>query len=276
MKFSVLMSIYDKENPTFFDQSIDSIIKQTLKPTEIVIVKDGPINSGLDNIIIKYTKLYPGLLKIVNLEKNVGLGEALRIGLSYCSNEIIARMDTDDICLSNRFERQIPLIIKDKSIAVLGSWIAEFENDPKRVKAIKEVPLSYEDIKKKARYRNPLNHMSVVFRKSLVEAVGSYQSFYLNEDYYLWARLLLNGYKIININDVLVLVRAGDNLYARRGGINYIKNEIKLQSFFLKSGFTSKRQFFYNIIIRSFVHLVPNKVRKIIYKKLLRRSPAKV
>lgn len=270
MNFSVLLSVYEKENPLFFEEALNSIINQTLQPTEIVVVKDGPISLLLDKVIKKYIDMYPSMFKVISLEKNVGLGEALKVGVNNCSNEIIARMDTDDISLPNRFEKQIPLIVNNKSISILGSWIAEFNENPSEVHSIRKVPLTYEEIKNSAKYRNPLNHMSVVFRKSVILEVGNYKSFIGNEDYYLWVRTLLKGFKIVNTEDVLLKVRTGDSMYSRRGGINYFITEIKLQKVFLKLGFTNIFDLFRNLLIRGSVRLLPNKIRAVIYRKVLR------
>ncbi|MBO0959951.1 glycosyltransferase [Neobacillus sp. MM2021_6] len=275
MCFSVLISVYQKENPLYLDIALNSILDQTLVPIEVVLVKDGPLTQLLNEVIDKYIEMYPGLFKIVSLDKNVGLGNALSIGLTHCSNEIIARMDTDDISLPYRFERQIEAMKKDSTISVLGSWIAEFDNDPDEISSIRAVPIDYEEIKKKAKYRNPLNHMSVVFRKSAVISVGNYQPFLWNEDYFLWVRLLVNDFKITNIEDVLLKVRTGESMYSRRGGFKYLLSEIKLQKVFLDLKFTNVFDFGRNLFIRSGVRFLPNKLRAIVYKKILRDSPAK-
>ncbi|MED4976441.1 glycosyltransferase [Heyndrickxia faecalis] len=272
MNFSVLMSLYWKEVPEYLDSSLNSIVNQSLMPSEIVIIKDGPLNENLENILYKYVINYPKLFKIIGLKKNVGLGRALEIGLKHCTYEIVARMDTDDIALYNRFEKQIPLIQNDTSISALGSWIAEFDNNPSELKTIRKVPLDYEEILDKARYRNPLNHMSVVFRKSAVLSVGNYQSFLWNEDYYLWVRLLINGYKIINTNDVLLYVRTGEDMFNRRGGITYFKNEIRLQKKFLELKYIKRTDFIRNILTRGIVRILPNKLRSTIYRTLLRNK----
>ncbi|MGG3467838.1 glycosyltransferase [Neobacillus pocheonensis] len=272
MSFSVLLSVYNKENPIYFEESLKSIINQSLVPSEIVLVKDGPLNAALDKIVNQFQVLYPNLFQVISLKNNVGLGEALRIGVEHCSNEIVARMDTDDISLPFRFERQINIMESDPTISVLGSWIAEFDDEPSEIKTIRKVPLNYEEIKKKARYRNPLNHMSVVFRKSAVIEAGNYKPFLWNEDYYLWVRMLIKGFKIVNLGEILLYVRAGEAMFNRRGGLKYLLNEVKLQKEFLDLKFTSTNDYVRNIVIRGSVRVLPNKIRGIIYKSLLRSS----
>lgn len=271
MNFSVLMSVYSKENPDFLKQSIESVLNQTLMPSEIVIIKDGPIGEELDSIIEKIMSNNLGLFKIISLETNMGLGKALQIGVTHCSHPIIARMDTDDICLSHRFERQINYLKNNPSIDVVGSWVEEFTKGKfDTSNLIKRVPTNSELVNSKAKYRNPINHMSVVFRKQSVLDSGNYQPLLWNEDYYLWVRMISNGYKIVNIPEVLVLVRSGNEMYKRRGGIKYIKNELILQKKMLDIKFITFIDFLINILLRSSVRIMPNIYRGVIYQKILR------
>nr|WP_263324348.1 glycosyltransferase [Neobacillus sp. Marseille-Q6967] len=273
MDFSVLISVYHKENPDFLNASINSVITQTLKPKEIVIVKDGPLTKELDHVIADFTNSYPHLFKLIPLEKNRGLGTALQIGVENCSHDLIARMDSDDISHPKRFEKQIPYMYSNPEIDVLGSWILEFDDHSNREEQyIRKVPLQTKDIVLYSKKRNPLNHMTVVFRKTTVLKAGNYQPLLWNEDYYLWGRIISQGSKIQNLEDILVYVRAGDELFRRRGGLNYIKNEFILQREFLKMNFISPMQFCFNMVRRAIVRVTPTFIRKIIYRKFLRDS----
>lgn len=270
MKFSVLMSVYFKEIPQYLDRSLESIIEQTVVPDEIVLVKDGELTAELDRIIEQYYMKYPKLLKIISLYKNVGLGEALRIGLDNCSYDTVARMDSDDVCLYTRFEKQLEVLKQDEAVKVVGSWISEFESDTENIHAVRKVPESFDDIRKKAKFRNPLNHMTVMFRKSAVIEAGGYKPFLWSEDYYLWVRMILKGFKIVNIQESLVFARAGRDMIKRRGGMKYVVSEAKLEKEFLKLGFINHGEFIFNVATRTAVRIIPDRFRQYVYYNMLR------
>lgn len=270
MNFSVLMSVYFKEKPEFLRESIDSILRQTLKPTEIVIVFDGKLTDELYRLLDDYKNKNNDLFKYVQLEKNMGLGKALEIGITECSFDIIARMDTDDICHPERFEKQINFLINNPDVKVLGSWIAEFEEDPGKIESVRKVPAKYEEIKEYAKTRCPLNHMTVIYWKDVVVKSGSYQTLMWNEDYFLWGRMLNNNIKIRNLPEVLVYARAGADMFNRRGGLKYFRKEVELQREFLNMHFIDKTTFIKNVLTRGAVRILPNSWRGFIYKKLLR------
>lgn len=272
MKFSVLMSIYYKENVSYFRESIESLLKQTLPPNEIVIVEDGKLTDELYQCIDEYVNKYNGLFKIVKLEENKGLGEALRIGLLNCSYDIVARMDTDDICKYDRFEKQINYLKNNSNVSVVGSYIAEFEDSPENVISIRKVPISYSEVYKRSKYRNPLNHMTVAFKKDDILDSGSYRTFLLNEDYDLWCRVLMNKYIIQNIPETLVYVRAGSEMYRRRGGLEYFKSELNLQKELYKNKFITLYQLIINVSLRFVVRILPNNFRSTLYKVFLRKK----
>ncbi|WP_019551921.1 glycosyltransferase [Propionispira raffinosivorans] len=271
MKFSVLLSVYKKEKKQYFQQALESILNQTLLPSEIVVVKDGYLTTELNEVCLTYERKHSNLIRFVQLEKNQGLGTALRLGLNYCTYDIIARMDTDDIARSDRFEKQIREFEKDRNLAILGSAIEEFSTIPTVVNTIRNVPLLDQEIIEYAKKRNPFNHMTVMFRKKAVLSVGSYQPFYSNEDYYLWFRLLNKGYKAKNLSECLVSVRVDKNFFKRRGGVKYFFQEIKLQKIFYQSGFIDFFECMRNIIIRMIARVVPNIIRECLYKKYMRK-----
>ena len=224
IQFSVLMSIYYKENPEWFRIALDSVINQTLQANEIVLVEDGKLTEELYQVIDEYKTKYPDLFNIVPLEKNSGLGEALRIGVLNCSNKLVARMDTDDIARNDRFEKQIKFMDENPDIDLVGSWISEFEDNPNEIISYRQLPTKHDDIYKFGQFRCPVNHMTVMYRKSAVLNAGNYQTFKNIEDYYLWGRMLKNGAKFANIPECLVNVRAGNAMFARRANLTYFIN----------------------------------------------------
>lgn len=269
MKFSVLMSLYDKEKPEFLTECFNSLVNQTLAADEIVLVFDGVINDDLQKVVNNFQVKLP--LNIIALEKNVGLGQALNIGLNRCSYDWVIRMDTDDICVPTRFEQQMHFIQHHPDISVLGGQIIEFEQDILQGKKTRPVPTSHEAIIASAKSRNPINHMTVAFKKLAVQAVGSYRHAPLFEDYDLWVRLLVAGYKFANLPDVLVYARAGEAMYERRGGWDYAQYEIAVQQNFYRQGFLTIAQMLKNLAIRLPVRLLPNGMRSFIYQTLLRK-----
>ena len=210
MNFSVLLSVYRKENPKYLKQSIDSIFTQTVPPTEIVMVEDGPLTDELYKVLDGYKK--DPRWKAVPLTENVGLGKALNAGLEACSYELVARMDTDDIAKPERFEKQLAAFAADPELSLCGTQAAEFRDTPENVTAHKKVPLTDEEIRQYARKRNPFNHPTVMYKKSEVLRAGSYQHAMWFEDYYLWARMLAQGSKTRNLPEELLWFRAGEDM----------------------------------------------------------------
>lgn len=269
MKFSVLLSLYLKEKPQYLKISIDSIFGQSLKPDEVVLVLDGSINGELEKIVNNAQSSHLEL-KVISLPTNVGLGKALNEGLKHCSNELVARMDTDDICFPYRFERQIKFMTDHPEIDICSSWVEEFEGNLSNVKAIKKVPETHLEIAKYIGKRNPLNHPAVIFRKSAVLSAGGYKHFPLFEDWYLWARMFANGAKFANIQECLLHFRVSSQMYQRRGGLQYAVNSTKFQFTLHKLGLTSLFSAVTASIIRSAVYLMPNRLRAFVYSKFLR------
>lgn len=271
MQFSVLMSVYYKEKAEYLKLSLESIIKQTLKPNEIILVQDGNLTKELYTVIESYIQKYPDVFKTYALKENQGLGKALNYGLQKCSYEIIARMDTDDIAENNRFELQIKALKNDSELALCGGQIAEFTDDPNEITSYRQVPIKHKEICKFVKKRNPFNHMTVMFKKHVVQNVGGYQHMPYFEDYWLWARMLNAGYKTENIDAVLVKVRAGQNMIARRGGLKYIKFIANFENAMCQIKMISNIEMVYSIILRSLVSLMPESMRLVVYKWKLRK-----
>lgn len=269
MKFSLLMSVYIKDDPLAFSQALDSIKYSSVKPSEVILVCDGAVTREIDSIIVENTNALN--MKVIRLANNVGLGKALNAGLMHCNSEWIARFDSDDICDPERFRKQIAYIKENKNVSVLSGWIAEFISSPENIHAIRKVPLTHHQILSGAKWRNPFNHMAVMFKKSAVEAAGWYQADYLYEDYALWIRMLMNGELAGNISDILVYARTGNGMAQRRGGWKYLKSEIQSQNDFRKLGFISIWQFILNLLLRIPARIMPVWFRQAFYKTILRR-----
>lgn len=273
MKTSVLMSVYKKDNPEFLKLALESIYEnQTLKPDEIVVVFDGELTNELYTVLDNFKLGKESIVFYYPQDKNRGLGEALRIGAEKCTGDYILRMDSDDIALPNRFEKQIAYIKNNPDVSVLGGNIAEFnfsidENMRQRICYEK-----HEDIVKMSKRRNPMNHMTVCIKKSALLESGSYETMLLMEDYYLWLRMIAKGYKFANLNDVLVNVRIGNGFYNRRKSNVRIKSCYKLQKFMLKHRLINAFNAFSNMIIVIGATYCPGWVRKFVYERLLRKE----
>ena len=269
--YSVLMSVYYKENPKWFSEAIESMLNQTITTNDFVIVKDGPLTDELNEVIEKYRIKYPEIFTIINLQENVGLGPALKIGVEACKNEWIARMDSDDYSIPTRCEKQIERIIQNSELDIIGSSIAEYIDNIENVQAYRMLPETNEQIYDFAKRRNPFGHPSVMLRKSKVLEAGNYRAYYLCEDYDMWVRMLEKNAKCYNFNEILVFMRINSEFYKRRGGIKYLKSILKFKTELYNKKFYSLKDY----VISSFAHivvcLVPNKFRDLLYKKVLRK-----
>ena len=270
-KFSVLMSLYLKEKPEYLNEALKSVINQTVKPNEIVIVYDGPITTELKSVVEQYVSNNPGLIKIIDNPENKGLGLALADGVPQCTYELIARMDTDDICRKDRFEKQLEEFVKDPRLDICGSHILEFEEKEENIVARRRVPLVDKDIKEYQKRRDGFNHMSVMFKKKSVLAAGNYQSCLLMEDTLLWANMFMNGAKGKNIDDYLVYVRIGKDMYERRGGFDYYKKYKAGRKKVYETGYISWVDYKITLIVQFIVAAIPNRVRGFVFKNLLHR-----
>lgn len=269
-KYSVLMSLYKKENPAFFRAALDSMINQTAKPDEIVLVEDGPLTDELYEVVNEYSDC----LRIVKNDYNLGLGLALNVGLQACTNELVARMDTDDIAVIDRCEKQVDFLNSNLDVAIVGGQIEEFIDDPHNIIGIRNVPETDKELKMYMKKRCPFNHMTVMFRKTAVIKSGNYQKWFWNEDYYLWIRMALNNFKFSNLPETLVFVRTGNDLYQRRGGKAYFKSELDIQKLMLSRGMISFTRFAVNTIERYILQvLMPNKIRGFVFRTLARKKP---
>lgn len=269
MKFSVLLSIYHKEKPEYLLQSLDSVFAQTLRADEVILVKDGPLTEELYTVLEEFQGKYQEL-KTVPLKENVGLGEALNEGLKHCSHDIVARMDTDDICKPDRFEKQLAVFKNNPDIDVVSSWIDEFEGEVDNILSTRKLPETHSEIYEYGKKRCPINHPAVMFKKSAVLTAGGYMHLPLFEDYYLWVRMLVNGAKFYNIQESLLYFRTSSAMFMRRGGLKYALTEVSFLWKMHKIGYVNLISTIKSIFIRFTVRIMPNSIRGFIYKKLLR------
>ncbi len=271
MNYSVLMSVYHKENPGFLKQSMESIAAQTLPTDDFVLVCDGPLTKELDEVISKMQEAFGEVLNVVRLPQNVGLGRALNQGIQYCKNEIVARMDSDDIAHPDRCEKELRTLM-EKDVDIVSAGVEEFTTTPEVIDAKRIPPETHEEIMEFAKKRNPFNHPCVMYRKSAVEAAGGYQDFYLLEDYYLWLRMLLNNSKGYNIQESLLWMRAGSEMYKRRAGMKYAKSQRMLFAFMKQQGMIGTGSYCASCVVRTASALAPNTLRQFVFSKMLRKK----
>lgn len=273
MNFSVLMSIYHKENPIFLNQCFISIwTEQILKPTEIILVKDGGLTTELEQVISTWQEKLGSVLKIVALDKNVGLGNALNAGLVQCSYDWVLRMDTDDIAKPDRFQKQIDFIQKNPDVVLFSGQILEFNQDISDANILKPVPIDYHEIKQFAQKRCPFNHMTVAYKKDVILELGGYQHHLFMEDYNLWLRVIGAGYQVANLPDVLLYARVGNGMHARRRGWQYIQSEKQLLDLKLKLKIQPFIPALSLFLLRSTFRLLPSMLLEKVYNGILRKN----
>lgn len=272
MKYSVLMSVYKKDNPEHLKLALESIYEeQTRKPDEIVVVFDGKLTEPLYQVLNDFQSDKTHVVHYYPQEENRGLGDALKIGTSYCTGDYIFRMDSDDISDPMRFEKQCAYIEEHPEVDVLGTAISEFDQTPDEELRFRICPQEQKDILKMAKKRNPMNHVSVCMKKEALERNDGYQKLLLLEDYYLWVRMLSNGCKLTNLQESLVYVRCGNGFYGRRGSTVQIRGWKTLQKYMLDHHMINRLDAMLNMVrIVGFTYC-PNYVRKFVYNKLLRK-----
>ena len=270
MEFSVLMTVYDKEKPYNLRKSLLTSYQQTIKPTEIILVCDGELTQELYDEIERIKSEIP-ILKVYQLDTNVGSGPASRFGVEKCNTELIARMDSDDYSVETRFEKQIKAFEENPNLVMVGTNILEKNTE---FTALKTVPKKTGEIREYSKFRNPFNNPSSMMKKEYILKVGNYRKFRYLEDYDLTMRLIHDNptKDFLNIQEPLVVMQTDDSSYLRRGGLLYVKTEFFLQVDFYKRGYLTKFELCRNIFVRNIVRVMPNSVRKLIYKKKMRES----
>ena len=268
------MNVYYRDNPVWFLTAVESILNQTMTPDEVVLVVDGPVPHELDVEIARLET--DGKIRVIRLAENQGLGNARRVGLENCRNELVAMMNADDICMPDRFEKQIARFSEEQDLDIVGGNISEFIGDPENIVGYRLVPRNHIQLSEYIKKRCPFNHMTVMLKKTSAQKVGSYLDWHYNEDYYLWIRMYLNGMRFGNVPEIVVNVRVGKEMYKRRGGWKYFKSELGLQNLMLKKRLIGFPQYVFNVLIRVFIQLlIPNSLRGLIFKKFARVQSVK-
>ena len=267
--YSVLMSVYYKEHPDYLRQSI---YDQTVPTDDFVLVCDGPLTPELDAVISSMQQQFGSRLHVCRLLKNGGLGKALNFGIGQCKNDLVARMDSDDVSRPDRCQRQLAIFQNHPEYSLVSGIVEEFSDTITNVSVRRIVPEHQDDIITFAKKRNPFNHPCIMYKKSAVQAVGSYQDFYLLEDYYLWIRMLQNGFIGYNLQEPLLWMRAGNDMYKRRGGWKYVQSQHNLFKYMAQTGFITGRQYQVQSVVRLIGAVVPNWLRAFLFKKILRSS----
>lgn len=268
--FSVLMSLYQREKPEYARECFESLLRQTVPAQEWVIVEDGPLTQELYCLLEEYQNKYPGLIKRVPLKENVGLGNALREGVLHCTNDLIARMDTDDIARPDRFEKQLAMFAQNPSLDICGSHIIEFEGDISNELSRRTVPIGEKEILQYQKRRDSFNHMTVMYRKTAVLKAGNYQEALLMEDSLLWVNMMRTGANCANVDDFLVYARTGSAMIDRRGGWAYYKKYKSGRKKILATGYISQWDYRVTLLVQLVVALLPNVLRRFVFEKLLR------
>lgn len=273
--YSVLMSVYAKENPEWLRESMDSMLVQTTPPAEMVVVKDGALSRALEEVLDEYSEMYPGLFNFVAYSENQGLGYALHKGVLACRNPIIARMDTDDIAVPERMEMQLRAM-REYDLDMVGSQVIEFDGELGTCLTITDLPEEHEEILKYSKRRNPFRHPPITFKRAAVLAAGNYSSDFLYfEDWDLFNRMLSVGCKSKNLHDPLVYMRVNGDFYARRGGMRYLAHAYRFKKAQLERGWFTLRDFCLSFTPQAVVCLMPNSIRSYLYTNYLRKAPDK-
>ena len=265
------MSLYNKEHPEYLRQALDSMINQTVKPDEIVLVEDGPLTDELYNVVAEYKSNYHELMHVIVNEKNLGLGLALNRGLKECRNELVARMDTDDISKPDRCEKQLERFKEKPELAIIGSHIDEFVGTPDNVISQRRVPISSKVIYEYAKKRSAFNHPTIIYKKSAVLMEGGYSALRRNQDVDLFGRMLFQGYKAENIDEALLWFRCSDELAARRKSWENTRSYIVTIKEFWKMGYSSFSDYVLVAVAQTGMYLMPVGVQNWVYKRFLRK-----
>ncbi|MEG1725253.1 MAG: glycosyltransferase [Anaerovoracaceae bacterium] len=271
-KYSVLMSLYKKENPEYLRIAIESMLNQTVKPDEIVIVEDGLLTDELYAVVNEYKAANPTIFVLVKNEVNIGLGLALNNGLKACRNELVARMDTDDISKEDRCEKQLNRFEEKPELAIVGAWVDEFRITQDKVISTRAVPTESNDIYNFAKRRSAFNHPVVMYRKSKVLENKGYCDLRRNQDVDLFGRMLYSGCKAENIAEALLFFRSNDDLAKRRKSWENTKSYIDTIKKFWKMGYSGLCDYLVVAVAQTGMFLMPVKLQHWVYKLFLRKQ----
>ena len=270
--YSVLMSVYGKENPVFLLQSMQSIYDQTVPTDDFVLICDGPLTERLDEEISRMQGKFGERMRVIRNEERRGLGYCLRTGILECKNDLVARMDSDDISRKDRCEKQLEIFQKNPELSVVGGLVGNFWTTVEDVDTIRRVPETNREIIKFAKWRSPMNHPSVMFRKKDVLAVGNYPEVRNCQDWYLWTRMLISGYELYNIQDTIVYMREDRATFKRRSGLKYFRIQKGLYDEMRRKKFISVPMYTIAVLVRFCSAFAPNGVRRTLFKMFMREK----
>lgn len=270
--FSVLISVYKNEKPEYLDIALSSVENQTIRPNEIVIVEDGPISTSLKKVILKHQKYFGDGFKDIISKKNRGLGAALRLGINYVSTEWVARMDSDDYSVSDRFEKQLKIIKQEPDLAVIGGQVKEFSENINNIIGVRNVPTTSELIFKFCKWRSPFNHPTVMLNKKKILSVGGYSSFGNLEDYYLWINVISNGLKVRNLDSYLTYMRVDEGMYSRRGNLKNVIYLYKLRNYLYNHKMINRFEELIGDVVSTVNIILPTSIRKQLYREFLHKE----
>lgn len=269
--FTVLMSVYRNDDSDLFRKAIQSVFNQSLQPSKLLLVCDGPVSVGVEKVLSDALISYADRIQIVRLQQNVGLADALNVGLSYIKSTWVARADADDINRYDRFQKTATLLNKEPNAVLLGGVIQEQTISGEKI-AIRVVPSSCKDIKRQISKRNPFNHMTVAFRADVVRSLGGYPNVYLREDYGLWIKLISAGHYAVNHESILVDATTNETFFNRRGGYKYARGEFLLQKMLVQYKLKPLYKAILHGGMRGFIFLLPGVIRRYIYLNFLRQQ----
>ena len=274
MDFSVLMTTYHGEKPEFLRASLESVlVNQTAKPNQLVLVLDGPVGEQLEKVVEEFEKRFENILQVVRCAVNQGQSKASAEGMKCVKHDLVARMDSDDICVPDRFEKQLAIFNTQPSLSVVGGWIAEFEQNPEEAESVRIVPQDHQDITATFKKRMPINNVTAMIKKSAIEKAGGYGRDTVNEDYSLYVRMWVNGETFYNVQEVFVKVRTGNGMTARRSDYRIFRDWCKDQKFLRQNKKQSRLTSFVSCArVFVFIVLIPSRLKGFIYKKFLRRK----
>lgn len=270
---SVVLPFYHGDVAAFLHEALLSLEQQTLRVSEVLLVQDGEISEELEEVVKQWMVRMPELRRVVRAE-NGGLSAALNTGIEEAQLEWLARMDADDICLPDRFEKQWEVIESQPDLAILGSWIEEFDETMKSSIAIRKLPADHEAILAYARWRCPFNHMTVMYRKSVLKTIGTYKNYgAVGDDYELWARFLVGGYRSANLQEVLVKARTGEGFFGqRRRGWKYLRHEIREINDLYRMGLLKPWHYLFHFTVKAIVRLSPPVLVRFFYQLIRKTS----
>jgi len=269
--FSVIISLHRSDRADWFWEAALSVLDQTVVPKTLLVTIDGDLPGSHESTLLALKARYPNI-EVLEIRHSAVNSRGVLLGKAVCeaSSELLAIMDADDIAEPNRFSKQLKYFRDQPELDVVGSWVEEISSEDATHSNLKKVPCEHIDIRRYAKYRNPVNNMTVMFKRKAVISAGNYQGKVNFADYWLWVRMLSNGAIFANIPEVLVRARAAKSMIDRRRGVGYMRSEIDFFRSCYKLGFLTKTQAFTAGGVRAPLRLLPNWALSFIFNRFLR------